>query len=300
MKDEFLAFVSAFSIRKTRAQKKYFLSQMTRMLRKQGIKVHLQQTSLHGSSIRNLIIHDLNQADVIIFCGYDTTGRKILPFCYEPLKTEKNLRFIFMDTILRWILNGILLITGITLFHHGMRLEPLWWLCIAGSVLCAMIATMWANDMDNHSSLNKSASVFLLLKMAKEKCCTQCAYVLMDQGSYREWGMEVLLKEYPQLREKTMIYLDCLAMGKQLVLAQKMEQNEKITTWFKQCSWVSKRIVDLPFQHRFTSLRKLMILTSSELSEQEIIINNLGYDNTLDVTFMQAVFEWLMRCPEDF
>ena len=73
------------------SEKELFLSQVIEMAKKQGWSHQFQTKHSRFLKICNLVIGDLNKADTVVVCAYDTPQKAVLPgFKYYPFNPVLN------------------------------------------------------------------------------------------------------------------------------------------------------------------------------------------------------------------
>jgi len=207
--------------RYTKRQKRIFYSQAEPYFKNLGFSVKLQTIKKKLLEVSNITIGDINRADHLIVCPYDTPSRSLLPYKYFPFNLSKNLaqenREVFLHSFI-YILSSLLayfVFRQYLTFSILMRvLSIVLFACLI--FICYRLIVGIPNQVNfNRNSASVALVAALAARLRKKR---NVAFVLLDNTASSNTGWRVFADE-EGLKNKNIIYLDCLASGENLVCA---------------------------------------------------------------------------------
>lgn len=207
--------------RYTKRQKRIFYSQAEPYFKDLGFSVKLQTVKKKLLEVSNITIGDINRADHLIVCPYDTPSRSLLPYKYFPFNLSKNLaqenREVFLHSFI-YILSSLIayfVFRQYLTFSILMRvLSIVLFACLI--FICYRLIVGIPNQVNfNRNSASVALVAALAARLRKKR---NVAFVLLDNTASSNTGWRVFADE-EGLKNKNIIYLDCLASGENLVCA---------------------------------------------------------------------------------
>ena len=221
MKNLLMLFGVTLAKRYTKRQKRIFYSQAEPYFKNLGFSVKLQTIKKKLLEVSNITIGDINRADHLIVCPYDTPSRSLLPYKYFPFNLSKNLaqenREVFLHSFI-YILSSLLayfVFRQYLTFSILMRvLSIVLFACLI--FICYRLIVGIPNQVNfNRNSASVALVAALAARLRKKR---NVAFVLLDNTASSNTGWRVFADE-EGLKNKNIIYLDCLASGENLVCA---------------------------------------------------------------------------------
>lgn len=239
-----LYFGGTFGKRFSRRQKDRFISFITKIMKELGYQVRTvtEKRKFGGNSV-HVLIGEVEKADVIFVAPYDTASRILVPnYRYYPLDRQKNFKTEKMNSLLQYVLAGvILLICFFMLLHLGFpqngqmdfRIFPV-------LVPIVFAAFRIASGIPNKFNFNRNSSSLLLIsKLASTvKNKKKTAFILTDLScNFYEGYREIQEFFGEKLQNKKVVVLDCVGMeapvyfaGRKDSLTSDMERLKQIPT----------------------------------------------------------------------
>lgn len=206
-----------YQIRKNRKQKDAFTSWLRPILEANGWSVKIETGSMN---CRNIVIGDVERAEVVYTAHYDTCA--VLPFpnfitpkkpliywLYQILITVPILAFIFTVS---WLFS----LMGRKWFLVGYWLG--FW-CFLGMMLFGPANKHTAND----NTSGTTAVIDLALAMPREQR-GKCAFVLFDLEEAGLIGSSSFAKKHKKImKDKLLVNLDCVSDGETVLFTLKKD-----------------------------------------------------------------------------
>lgn len=302
MKDLMMLFGVTLAKRYTVKQKNIFLSQAHQYFVNLGYKINYQSTKSKLNSVTNMVIGDIDKADIAVVCPYDTPSSVVLPnYLYYPFNTKKNLQQENINIIIQFILMA-LCFAGIYFLFLPFNTYSASFKTVS-VIICGILAFISYKLMKGSPSkvnFNRcSASVALIAKLAGElKNHENIAFVLLDKSVNSFEGLKLLQQELKNSKKK-ILYLDSLASGEKLVCAHGEEMNETAALLVHHLE--SLNIINRTYEPqrceeimlRFSS--GMLVLTSGEIIHGQLAVRNArsGRDYELDMDRLEKIEERL-------
>lgn len=221
MKNLLMLFGVTLAKRYTKRQKRIFYSQAEPYFKNLGFSVKMQTVKKKLLEVSNIVIGDINRADHLIVCPYDTPSRSLLPYKYFPFNLSKNLAQENREVLLHsfiYILSSLLayfVFRQYLSFSMVMRvLSIVLFACLL--FFCYRLIVGIPNPVNfNRNSASIALAAALAERLQKKR---NVAFVFLDNTASSNTGWRVFADE-EGLNNKNIIYLDCLASGENLVCA---------------------------------------------------------------------------------
>ncbi|MEA5017220.1 MAG: hypothetical protein VB009_00710 [Erysipelotrichaceae bacterium] len=298
MKEQFIELVRCFSKRRTSKQKRRFIQNVYNMFTGLGYKVKISEKSMGFKKIRNIIIGDIDVAETIYVAGYDTTDQIILNSNdYYPLNTRYNVRSYMKNTIIRFLISSVFSLIGIYSLYYSANYP------LASSILPVFfglifigLGTWFSYGISNTTNFSKSSSIFIILNLAKHEKSSSIAYVLCDQASYSEIGLDFLVDDTVKIKDKLIIYLDCLSRGEKLLLcSNNVKEIREMADHYSDHN-IAFADLDNKYETRFKNFNNIIVISAGKLSDNnEFYVSDVltKYDCSIDITLLNSVFHML-------
>ena len=307
MKEQMMLFGVTLAKRYTRAQKRIFYSQAEPLFKELGFSFEFQQSQSRLSQITNLIIGSLAQAQYIVLCPYDTPAKSLLPYQYYPFNWSENARQenrdIFLQTLFYIAVCGLAYLVA----AHFLVLA-LWLKIISALVLSSLLiySYMLIVGIPNPINFNRnSASLALLLSLAQHTHRTKkVAYVLLDKNTSSNAGLK-LLAESQMIKNQNLIFLDCLANGKDIVCAHEPASHAESQKLIAALSKIN--LIDHQFENadrmKDTNLQifpNMLHLCVGEVENRKFLVRNTRSkkDFKVDISRLELLREGLIKYLE--
>lgn len=221
MKNLLMLFGVTLAKRYTKRQKRIFYSQAEPYFKNLGFSVKLQTIKKKLLEVSNITIGDINRADHLIVCPYDTPSRSLLLYKYYPFNLSKNLtqekREVFLHSFI-YILSSLIayfVFRQYLTFSILMRVLSIFlFACLI--FFCYRLIVGIPNPVNfNRNSASIALAAALAERLKKNR---NVAFVLLDNTASSNTGWRVFADD-ESLKNKNIIYLDCLASGENLVCA---------------------------------------------------------------------------------
>lgn len=232
--------LTAFPVRKSKAQKQAFRDAVQSYLEKMDYTVTTQQGSF---GCRNLIIGDPETAKYLVTAHYDTCAGMPIP------------NFITPCNLLPYIAYQALLLLGIAIMAFAVGTFAL---VLTGSdAVCSIVAaaTVWLaiglmlfGPANKHNANDNSSGVVTLLEIARtmpENQRHKVCFVLFDLEEAGLIGSASYRKAYKHASENQLVLnLDCVGDGDYLRMfpTKKLKKDrKKLTSLYKACGYFGKK-----------------------------------------------------------
>ena len=204
--------LAKYQVRKSRGQKQAF---------SEFLQKHIPEMSVQTSKFplnRNLIIGDVEKAEVILSAHYDTCARMLVPNFITPMNTFLSICYSFLIFfpifIIVFLLNLLLSCVTTDFFIHYI-----FSMVIAFGIFCFMMV----GPANKHTANDNTSGVIALCEIyAKlpEELKDKVVFVFFDNEEKGLIGSAAFRKEYKKiLSEKIIINMDCVSDGDHLLFA---------------------------------------------------------------------------------
>ena len=307
MKELMMLFGVTLAKRYTRAQKRIFYSQAEPLFKELGFLFEFQQSRSRLSQITNIIIGNLAKAHYIVLCPYDTPAKSLLPYRYYPFNWSDNARQENREIIVQ------------TLFYAGVcaliyfvaaqfSVLAMWSKITSIVVLSALLIFSYKLIIGIANPINfnrNSASLALLFSLAQHtRRQNKVAYVLLDKNTGSNAGLK-LLAESQRVKDQNLIFLDCLANGKEIVCAHEPASNaeaQKLMAALPQIKFIDHQFEDKD-RMKDTNLQifpNMLHLCVGEVENRKFLVRNTRSKNDfkVDIPRLEMLREGLIKYLE--
>lgn len=227
MKDLLMLFGVTLAKRCTKRQKRIFYSQVVPFFEKLGYSVDFQKSDGRFNQTSNLIIGNIAKSKTVIVCPYDTPTTTLLPYKYYPFNWKNNLNqenFNLGLNFVIYVLFGGLLFYFLNYFSHQNSL-----LSISGTILLVLLVFLSYSiigGIPNPVNFNKNSASLALLASIAQRISNDpsVSFVLLDNNVSSSTGLKLLTKN-EQIKNKFLIYLDCVTLGDKIACIHNQESN---------------------------------------------------------------------------
>lgn len=218
--------LAAHPVRKSKAQKEFFRSQLTEALQSAGWPVQVQATNGIVKS-NNIIAGNLSTAKLIITAHYDTPAVLPFPNFIAPRNTLITLAYqillafvafaipMLVSYLLQWLW-GLLL--------PGTGMPVLLWPLITWGLLMATLLMVMAGPANKSNVNDNTSGVLTLWETAfalPPELRGRVALVFFDNEELGLLGSAAFKKQYgQQIADATLINFDCVGDGDNLLFVQ--------------------------------------------------------------------------------
>lgn len=218
--------IQKYLVRKSRKQKTAFINRTKEVLEEQGYQINLEQGGLTKS--RNIVVGDIEQAQVIYTAHYDTCPAMPLPNFITP----KNLLFfICYQLLLTVLILGLASVFGrlISFALNNIIIGML--ATVTLTLLCCyqIIAGVANPNTYNDNTSGVVTLIEIAMSISKEER-GKAAFVFFDNEELGLLGSALFKKMHHKVISNTLIVnFDCVSDGKHLlVIANKQMRKDHI------------------------------------------------------------------------
>lgn len=223
--------LNQYQIRKNKKQKKAFRDYIIFEVEKMGYSVKEEKGGLLGSV--NLVIGDVEEAEVLFTAHYDTCARMFFPNFITPMNMPVYL--IYQIALILGIFLGsfavsffVFLITHDALFAKA-----------AFSIFCYLFCFLLIFGPANPVSVNDNTSGVLTVLEILERWqgeSGKVAFVLFDHEELGLLGSGQFVKKHKRLRNKALVFnFDCVSDGDAFLFALAKSIDDETMERIGQC-----------------------------------------------------------------
>ncbi|BBB48839.1 hypothetical protein [Pelolinea submarina] len=307
MKELMMLFGVTLAKRYTRTQKRIFYSQAEPLFKELGFLFEFQKSRNRLSQITNIIIGNLAKAQYVVLCPYDTPAKSLLPYRYYPFNWSENARQenreIFLQTI---FYIGVCALIYFVAAQFSVL--AMWQKIISIAVLSALLIFSYKLIIGIANPINfnrNSASLALLFSLAQHtRQSKKVAYVLLDKNTGNNAGLK-LLAESQRVKDQKLIFLDCLANGKETVCAHEPASSteaQKLIAALPQIKFIDHQFEDKD-RMKDTNLQifpNMLHLCVGEVENRKFLVRNTRSKNDfkVDIPRLEILREGLIKYLE--
>ena len=208
-----------FPVRRKASEKEKFRLWLMGTLRELGYDPKLQrrENALHfGGDAVNVVVGDPEKAKLIVVAHYDTGVRALLPLLYLPTRPVTAFLYLALTPVLALLGSFVVsMLVGFALRMPQLPL-PLFLLLMVASLLYLRFGPSETRNLNDNTS-----GVAALLETAAALtpgCRDKAAFAFLDGGFGGLSGAKGFRAKYPSAKEKTVINLNCVAEGGELLI----------------------------------------------------------------------------------
>ena len=257
-----------FPVRRKPTEKEKFRLWLVGTLREQGYQPKLQhrETALRlGGDVTNVVVGDPDKAKLILVAHYDTGVRTLLPPFYMPTRPLTAFLYLALTPALV-LLGSFVLSFALTFPLNAPYLTlPLFLILMVTALLYLRFGPSETRNLNDNTS-----GVAALLETSAALtpgCRDKVAFAFLDGGFGGLSGAKGFRAKYPSAKEKTVINVNCVAEGGELLilpnkysrwdgevldaLLNSFENGEHTTTFLKTDGLIYYPSDNRAFRHSF-------------------------------------------------
>ncbi len=208
-----------FPVRRKPTEKEKFRLWLVGTLREQGYQPKLQhrETALRiGGDVTNVVAGDPEKAKLILVAHYDTGVRTLLPPFYMPTRPLTAFLYLALTPVLA-LLGSFVLSFALTFPLNAPYLTlPLFLVLMVTALLYLRFGPSETRNLNDNTS-----GVAALLETSAALtpgCRDKVAFAFLDGGFGGLSGAKGFRARYPSAKEKTVINVNCVAEGGELLI----------------------------------------------------------------------------------
>ena len=207
-----------YPVRRKAQEKERFRIWLVATLRALGYHVELQsnESALQtGGRVTNVVVGDPEKAKLILSAHYDTGLREILPPLICPTRPLTYVLYQALTPLLALIMSFLIAFALTFPFD-----APFWTLPIFLVLLLACLAYLKLGPSERNNENDDTSGVVTLLEVAKNltpRYRANVCFVFFDCGAQAGQGAKAFRKKYPVTREKSVLHLDCVGEGDEIM-----------------------------------------------------------------------------------
>jgi len=257
-----------FPVRRKPTEKEKFRLWLVGTLREQGYQPKLQhrETALRlGGDVTNVVVGDPDKAKLILVAHYDTGVRTLLPPFYMPTRPLTAFLYLALTPVLA-LLGSFVLSFALTFpFNAPYLTLPLFLILMVTALLYLRFGPSETRNLNDNTS-----GVAALLETSAALtpgCRDKVAFAFLDGGFGGLSGAKGFRARYPSAKEKTVININCVAEGGELLILpnkysrwdgevldailDSFENGEQTTTFLKTDGLIYYPSDNRAFRHSF-------------------------------------------------
>ncbi|MBR3561991.1 MAG: M28 family peptidase [Oscillospiraceae bacterium] len=208
-----------FPVRRKPTEKEKFRLWLVGTLRELGYQPKLQhrETALRiGGDVTNVVVGDPEKAKLLLVAHYDTGVRTLLPPFYMPTRPLTAFLYLALTPVL--VLAGSFVLSfALTFpFNAPYLTLPLFLILMVTALLYLRFGPSETRNLNDNTS-----GVAALLETAAALtpgCRDKVAFAFLDGGFGGLSGAKGFRARYPSAKEKTVINVNCVAEGGELLI----------------------------------------------------------------------------------
>jgi len=287
------------SKRYTRSQKELFMKLLVPKLEETGVPIEVLTIENKTVKYPDLVVGNLKKADTVIFVGYDTPSKMLIPnYEFTPLDVKKIMKYEKLNRALLFLVPFLLIVVTTLLFSKANGNIMMY----IGAVICGLISLLVffkvAPGIANGFNFNRnSAGVAVVVKLIEEyNHSEKVAFVFSDNMAESYLGLFDFVNTIP--KDKKIVVLDAIASGRDLVLFSANGSIEKLKQEFvfgdNETRYVNlHRVSDI-----FSSItNELIFICSGTLEKKKFVIENVRTkrDLVVDMKRLDVIFKQLLK-----
>lgn len=302
LKNTLMKYGVVFSKRYSRKQKSMFLNEVIEEISAKNKPIDIVKRKDFFKTNISCAMGDLENADKILVAAYDTPAKVYFGSSnYYPFNIKmnmKNEKKILLYQLVIFIVLSTPFLFYIMNLNSMMQLNKIVFGFLTIGLL--IVATKTLSGFANKINMNRnSASVSVLIELAKLEYKNKIAFILVDNGISSFWGFKEMAKIIK--KETKVILLDSLASGDQLVCVHKKNTNVNQIVDNKTVNFHEK-VFDLKETNTVLDIfDRTIYIGSGSLKNNQFIIMGSGTneDYHVDVERLKRIKEILRDYLED-
>ncbi|HAE42502.1 MAG TPA: hypothetical protein DCG34_06215 [Clostridiales bacterium] len=303
MKNLLMLFGVTLAKRYTKRQKRIFYSQAEPFFRNLNYAVELQEVKKKLLHVSNIYIGDTKKAKYLVVCPYDTPSRSLLPFTYFPFNLSKNLSQENRELLIRSLIYiGSSLLTYFVFrqfLSFSILIKVISIVFFVGLIIfCYRLITGIPNSVNfNRNSASIALIAALAERLAKNR---NVAYVLLDNTVSSNTGWRIFAED-ESLKNKTIIYIDCVSYGEKLVCAHNQATSIEAKKMVEVLTNVDVIDQVVPEEHlkdtKLQSFPKMLHICTGTIENHNFLVRNTQSkkDFKVDILRLEFLCEGLIK-----
>lgn len=243
MKDYLNEINERFEIRRKPEQKTDFFNYVCQEIGQNRVKEEV----LEGKH-RNIVIGDIEEADVIFTAHYDTPAASLIPNLMLPANKALAILYQMGYGVLLALLSLFIAMVADSLFEVGQAVT----LLIYTALFFALFYLSTRAFTNKHNKNDNTSGVATVLSLAASNNAKNIAFVLFDNEEKGLLGSKAMNKKYEKIiKNKLVINFDCVGNGDQIIAIYKDgAQNHPLYKHFLSslASTNSYKVTYIPFK----------------------------------------------------
>ncbi len=223
MKDLFVMFAIKLSKRKSIRQKKYFSNIISQLLSKIGYAVTVQRARHGLMNTVNIIIGNVKTARRIMVCGYDDHEKVYLPhYRYYPLDAKAGRHMDLLNIVIKSIILLLIACITVLVWLAAQQFAQYQLILRIAALALTLLFVMTALGIRNKSNFSKDGALAILMNCAinnRHNEINDICYVMCDNMIALPIGLNDFIIEYPEAKNKEIVYLDRCGSGDTVAIA---------------------------------------------------------------------------------
>ncbi len=285
-------FMKYLNRRRSRRQKelfiKYFAEQSAGLIHEQ------RNTRISIVKVNVEIFGDIKKAKRVILAGYET-GEKRLPGSetYHPFNSALNRKNDFNNLVLRTISSVVVLILAAYTFSKSLDsygTQKI--LLLILSLAIAFLSFQMSRGFSSKGNVSKSVSLFTASQVAKRE--EDVAVILCDMMAFSKLGFIALEQIVPEIKNKQLIYLDCLGEGNQLAIGYRRASKTEARKLAQRYSLPVILVdIDQTEDSRFDLFENILVIDFVDEDSEGVCVPNAqkSSDRNVDLTMLNELIQ---------
>ena len=207
-----------YPVRRKAQEKERFRIWLVATLREMGYPVALQSSESalqSGGRVTNVVVGDPERAKLILTAHYDTPLRELLPPLICPTRPVTYVLYQALTPVLALAVSFLAAFALTFPFN-----APFWTLPVFLVLLIACLAYLKLGPSETNNLNDSTSGVAALLETAARltpRYRGNVCFVFFDCGAQANQGAKAFRKKYPVTRERSVIHLDCVGDGDEVL-----------------------------------------------------------------------------------
>lgn len=298
LQDTMMLYGVTLGKRRSKRQRYRFLQQLEEVARTTGCPIRVQTPGKKSRLFptENIILGDLDRAKVVFAVPFDTPTRALTDCRYYPFHPELTIREERKDLLFHGLVALLFILLSYLPISAALERGGWWFLLLAVAAAMILYGLHHIQGITNPVNFNRaSASVAVCAKLCEELGGNRnVAFAFCDRATTSYEGYKLLSKELSP--NQTVVLLDCIAKGDQLVLAHGTLANLKAGRLLDLLpqNTVERTYTDEQLEggrNLLTLFPAGMILTSGSIEEGELVVRDTRTprDTGLDLPRLEAI-----------
>ena len=213
-----------FPVRRKEKEKVDFRTWLVYTLKELGYSPKLESGTSAlsaGGNVTNVVVGDIEKAKIVLAAHYDSGVREVLPPLICPTRPATYMLYEALIPLLALAVS-FLISFGVTfaLNMPNMTLPLFLLLLVVG-----LFYPKYGKSETNNKNANTSGVVALLevAKALTPRYRGEVCFLFLDGGTQGGKGAKRLIHAHPELKKKSVVVLDCVGEGDELLIRRRLE-----------------------------------------------------------------------------